>query len=197
MHALCDVARLLLLRRGQVCAIDPDPVPLGQPCEVEADHKSTGLDLRERGAVCWDVMDNGIGTCMALCGEPYEDPTCPTRTQCYQDKDGVADICLPDCEPLDDTCPIGCGCYLGIWGFSCRPDLSGDEGERGDPCDGVQMCKSGLSCREGAIEDCAAQSCCTPYCELNGTETQCAEGEACVSDGYLEWLELGRCIWQG
>ena len=84
------------------------------------------------------------------------------------------------CDPIDDTCPPGCGCYFAGGEFNCFLDVSGDEGAPGDPCDSVLACDPGHFCLEAElVPACEWDGCCAAHCDLEADDP-CGDGLSCV-----------------
>ena len=159
--------------------VSPDPRAPGQPCLVE-DSAVSGIDDCERGAMCWDVDAGTLeGTCVAMLLGSGRHPICANPIGVPSLSAGhELTICLPSCHPLHDDCERGRGCYPREDGFACMPDVSGDTGDFGDPCEFPNVCRSGLACVAGDIvPNCAGLGCCAPYCDLDAPA--CPQGTTC------------------
>lgn len=156
------------------------PGAVGQPCTVEGSGVS-GLDDCERGAMCWDVdPQTNEGTCVAMItGSPVRPICADPMTSGTVSGDGVLNLCLAGCRPLQDDCPAGQGCYPFGDRFSCAPDTSGEGGNAGDACEFINACSSGLACiGADALPDCSLSAgCCSPYCDT--TRPVCPDGLTC------------------
>jgi hypothetical protein len=83
--------------------LDANPVPVGEPCEVEGSGVS-GIDTCENGAFCFHVdPDSNEGVCVEVCGGSEDDPTCVEGT-CIVQFDGVLPLCFVTCDPKDPSC---------------------------------------------------------------------------------------------
>lgn len=136
---------------------------------------SSGIDTCIRGAMCWDVDINNVGTCYALCTGSVETPVCKFPGYCTIGAEGVLNLCFGYCSPLLQDCPVpGEVCYplKDNVGFACGPDASGDAGQSNDECVYVNECKSGLTCADSNFVGMGcppgAMSCCTPFCTFPG-----------------------------
>ena len=128
------------------------------------------------------------GVCVALCvgyeRKCSEDPAscCDPGAACIISNGGVLILCLPACDPLLQDCDAqGEGCYPVGDTFQCAPDLSGDKGMPGDPCESVTDCDPGTFCGNPAIYpgcDPKAAGCCIPFCELD--MPVCVDGTECT-----------------
>ena len=196
---------------GQKCAPDFDahetrcvdivdePKGLHEPCIAEG----SGLDDCDLAMVCWDLDDDGHGTCHGLCDGP--DATCvDPNAHCVLCQDCIVGLCLPGCDPLLHECDPGEVCIPGTTGdgdFLCALDASGDEGQTHDPCEFANACDDGLLCApsDSAVEcDPNFSGCCQPFCDLDLPNPCTGAGQICspiFADGQapagLE--ELGFC----
>ena len=134
----------------------------------------SGIDSCVKGAVCWDLDQNGIGTCQALCTGTPKAPKCEPPATCSLDN-GTLIVCL-GCNPLlQDCADPSDGCYQLNNGFVCAPDVSGDKGQANDPCEFLNQCNKGLRCAEVALAgkgcEWGSSGCGTPFCKF--TESVC------------------------
>lgn len=167
--------------------IDPNPDPIGSPCTTEGGGVS-GVDSCEKGAMCWGIdSQTGEGTCVGLCTCSPDQPICTTpNTTCVITNDGVLNLCLPVCDPLD---PQACGdaevCLnnpLDGKFFICIIDASGDEGQTGDPCQFANACDPAHACLSPEVFpgcDMLEPGCCVPYCDLDAPD--CPQGTSCTA----------------
>jgi hypothetical protein len=142
----------------------------GDACQVEGSGVS-GIDDCDIGLMCWDVDENGEGTCVSMCTGSAEAPLCddPADT-CVIANDGVLNLCLLTCDPLLQDCGEGSACYGAGDSFACAPDASGpDAGTYGTPCEYTNACDPGLFCAAAeAVPDCAdSVGCCSEFCDLD------------------------------
>ncbi|MEZ4452468.1 MAG: hypothetical protein R3B09_23595 [Nannocystaceae bacterium] len=168
--------------------VDPDPDKIGEPCTVVGSGGS-GLDSCEKGAMCWNVdPESGAGVCVGLChGDPAQcgrDPAscCPDGLRCTISSMAVLILCLQPCDPLAQACEgPDDGCYPVNGSFQCAPDVSGDQGAAGDPCEFVNACDPATFCGDPSYPGCDpdAIGCCVPFCDLG--DPQCVDGTACVA----------------
>lgn len=165
----------------------------------------TGLDDCALGSICMrldDGTDNGI--CVPQCEGTAESPTCDDAGRtCMIGNDGVMTLCMENCDPTQQGCPAGMGCYP-FDPYICWPDFSGEFGAYGDVCMWGNACDPGLLCyAPEAVPDCAGSACCTQYCNLDAPDpdAEClgqAEGQLCqpfeFGDGPVAGLEhVGVC----
>ena len=144
----------------------------GQPGDAcIAESVAAGLDDCAKGAMCWDVDDMGMGTCVALCTGTADAPICPDQGFCTIANDGALNLCLPACSPLLQDCSEGNACYPVGDAFTCAPDASGDTGIANDPCEFINVCEAGLMCADAAFVGMGcpqgSTGCCTPFCDLS------------------------------
>jgi hypothetical protein len=144
----------------------------GQPGDdCVAESVVDGLDDCAKGAMCWDVDDQGNGTCFEQCSGSARAPFCANMGLCTISGDGVLNLCLPTCSPLLQDCKVGDACYPVIDHFTCAPDSSGDAGQVNDPCEFVNVCDPGLMCADAGFVGAGcpegATGCCTPFCDLS------------------------------
>jgi len=144
---------------------------VGDECRTES--VASGQDSCEKGAMCWAVNAEGIGTCVALCTGSPEAPVCGGDITCTIANEGAINLCLANCDPLLQDCLAdGEACYPVAGSFTCAPDASGEEGQANDPCEFINVCDKGLMCADtafvGAGCDPASKGCCTPFCEFPG-----------------------------
>jgi len=180
--------------------VDADPDGIGEPCTVEGGGVS-GLDSCVKGAMCFGVGDDNMGTCIEQCTCSLENPVCTTQnTTCSITNDGVLALCLPICDPLDvGACGVGDVCISSGQFFICVIDASGSEGGVGENCQFANGCDPGNFCgnNSGVFADCDDFACCTPFCDL--TAPQCPQGTACTP-WYKEGTapkcfdDVGACI---
>ncbi len=142
----------------------------GEPCTSESSTRGlNGIDSCVEGAMCWDLNEEGVGSCVALCAGSLEAPVCPDGFCTLGGE--VLNLCLGTCDPLLQDCDDPADlCIPNGDNFSCVLDNSGEEGQAGDPCEFANACDKGLICLDpatgGAGCDAAAGGCCTPFCEF-------------------------------
>lgn len=175
----------------------------GDMCTSE--EGGSGIDSCIKGAICWGLNMDNVGTCVAQCTGSAEAPVCDAPTFCYSAGDDVLHLCLKDdCDPLQQDCLLLTEvCYPFGDGFICTVDDSGAEGQANDPCEFTMVCDKGLMCADAAIVGmgCAPGStgCCTPFCKFSeGTcpnpDQQCVQyfdpSQLPPNDPYLD---IGFC----
>ncbi len=57
--------------------------------------KGDGVDSCIKGAICWGVSREGMGTCVALCTGSWEAPVCENTAFCTISGLGLINLCLP------------------------------------------------------------------------------------------------------
>ncbi|MEZ4447834.1 MAG: hypothetical protein R3B09_00055 [Nannocystaceae bacterium] len=164
-----------------------DPKAPGEPCTVEGWHYS-GIDDCAEGAICWHVDPETLeGLCVAFCAGPDGEDGClaDIASCCPPDKvcegNRVFGLCVIPCRPLGDQCYPGEVCYPVGDAFTCAPDVSGEMGAAGDPCEFLNVCDPGSFCgNPSAYPGCDpnAAGCCIPFCDLKAPT--CADGTVCT-----------------
>lgn len=84
------------------------------------------------------------------------------------------------CDPLEQDCEPGMGCYVGDADAPFRCEPIGWGIVEGEPCTYPNDCLPGLVCLAGVLQpDCTeAIGCCVKFCDLN--ESLCPPGTACL-----------------
>jgi len=144
----------------------------GEPC-FAPEGGTSGLDDCAKGVMCWDVDENKVGVCVALCGGVPETPICPKDGPCFISGEGWLNLCLPECDPLVQDCMDEEDvCIVDGSGFFCVPDASGADGQANDACEFDGACDEGLTCLDpveaSSACDPRALGCCQPFCEFPG-----------------------------
>jgi hypothetical protein len=149
-----------------------NPAQPGDECFVEGNGVS-GVDNCDLGSYCWDVDEENVGACVALCKGNPEAASCDDPTKaCAIYNEGVLNLCLDACDPLAQDCPTTDDLCIGNPsgdGFLCVIDASGEEGQQHDPCEYANSCDPGLLCLNAtAANECDpnASGCCEPFCDL-------------------------------
>lgn len=153
------------------CVEVADPArQVGDPCQAEGG--VVGLDDCDHGLLCWQLDEDGQGTCIPLCTGSPGAPSCGDGLQCDVSNGGLLPLCLTTCDPLTKDCPEGQICIPSQAElFVCDADVSGDLGGFGDPCEFLNVCDPGLLCVASSnVPGCGAPGCCTPYCDLSAPE---------------------------
>ncbi|MCR9162509.1 MAG: hypothetical protein ACE37F_19270 [Nannocystaceae bacterium] len=169
------------------CAPLPDdPAQRGDPCTVEGSAVS-GIDTCDAGLICWNVDPETLtGACIDFCDAAY---SCEVEGEtCSVYNDGAMPLCLPSCNPLEDECGEGNGCYPDSQGtFVCIREgenlyLSGDAFH--------PHCPAGSFLHEDA---------CVAFCDVTD-DLACDEGESCepyyamASTPPIGLEDVGYCL---
>ncbi len=149
----------------------------GEPCVYTGVVDATD----DCDATSWCFTAEGAGICHSFCTGSLEFPECPAGFQCLLDADGDINVCLQDCDPLVQDCGDDLVCVWTGSNFACV--IPAQNLPVGEPCVFANDCELGLQCIEGAVPDCAGQTCCTPFCEVSLGDGQCGAlpGTACVA----------------
>lgn len=174
--------------------LDDAPGQAGDACTVEGSGVS-GVDDCDAGLMCWNVDENGQGSCVPMCTGSADAPLCddPADT-CVIANDGVLNLCLPACDPLLQDCDEGSACYGAGTSFACAPDASGpDLGLYGDACEYTNACDPGLFCAAaGAVPGCEGSlGCCSEFCDLDAPNPDGACGGSALGQICEPWFAEG------
>jgi hypothetical protein len=164
-----------------VCVpVAANPKQLGEPCEIY--ENTVGHDDCDISLFCTpNVRDQyTAGTCIAQCTGSSAAPQCPDSMVCLGGRGGTYNACHPRCDPVTQSdCATG-ACYSFSEGFLCSLEGVGTAGE---PCSGNTSCIRGYRCEiAAATTGCAAESCCTAYCDLSAPA--CTGDQTCVDNVY-------------
>jgi hypothetical protein len=170
----------------------------GEPCTYAGPVEST--DDCDATGWCWDVDDNGEGLCHAFCGGTPDTPECPPMSECLVSGNVTISICLPNCDPLEQDCAEGEGCYWTGSNFHCA--IIVDNIPTGEPCGYINDCQPGDFCVDGTVlTDCDGASCCANFCDLEIGDSQCAAVPETVCVSFFEvgmappeYEHVGLCI---
>ncbi len=147
---------------GAVC-VQAGEDQLGEPCEFNPDVLEDSCD---------EQLACVAGTCMELCEGNINDPVCElSEAECLLAEPNTP-LCAPYCDPTPDNqfCELGVftHCVPSENEFICVPP-SGVEAGLSEQCAASKDCKAGYMCLDGvSVPDCDWDSCCTPYCDLDG-----------------------------
>ena len=183
-----------------------DPKGPGEPCTA-IESPVSGLDDCALGGMCWKVDPETLeGTCIALCQGDYDlcqsEPAscCPEGQLCQIGR--VLPLCITPCQPLEASCGDGEVCIPTNDTFQCAPDLSGEMGAVGDPCEFVNTCDHGTFCGDASIFpgcDPMVVGCCVPFCDLKAPA--CPQGTECTAwfeeEAPMGYETLGACVLPG
>lgn len=141
---------------GLMCG---DPVTCGIGLDQCKDGKCTPSDVLEQ--------DDWNGN------EPVL--PCPADMTCVGYVPAILMLCTPSCDPLQQDCPTGERCSPvsnPAPGYACFDDVSGADGQAGEPCTMLNGCDPGLVCVfADDTTPCGGDVCCTPYCDVNEPNT--------------------------
>jgi hypothetical protein len=184
--------------------IPPDPVGPGEACTV-AEHPTSGLDNCDAASMCYDVNPDTLkGVCVEFCyGDIYPYECTNPLAQCHWANDGALAICLTACDPMDQDCQDGQGCYPQKDWFECDYDDSNDMDAVGATCVEHQECPEGLFCAPGAYAPtCDGDKCCAEFCDPYEETNKCwgkNEGVVCIPlaalpNGPAPTDDIGVCV---
>lgn len=151
----------------------------GAGCLVE-ESATSGIDSCVPGAMCWDVGQNLTGTCYALCTGTPEAPVCPPGSTCFVTNEGSVNVCVIDCDPLEDDCATGHVCVPDAnLQFICLPP--GGDLPVGSQCEFTNACAPGLVCESSTLMPSTCPDtklgCCLQYC--NTDKADCPDPLTC------------------
>ena len=157
----------------------PEPAQVGEPCAV-AGTAASGIDNCDTLQLCFDIDDRNNGTCVGFCSGAREDLVCPTGLSCAVTNDGLLALCRPPCDPLQQACADGQGCFPTVAGaFVCMPAPS-EAIASPHTCHLSGGCEPGTICRTpDTVPGCDDEGgCCSPYCDL--TDPTCPASSTCI-----------------
>src|SRR5262249_25222320 len=138
-----------------------------------------GLDDCDLGLLCWQLDENGHGTCIPMCTGTLDQPMCEEGLICDI---SPGELLAPALQARAPLAPRGDDRQI------VRPDVaqrvrsgdaSGDVGAYGEPCEYLNVCDLGLLCVASAnVPGCVTAGCCTPYCDLKLMDPQQCPGWA-------------------
>ncbi len=150
----------------------------GGGCTAE-ESGTSGRDSCVKGALCTNVDPNLLtGICVSLCGGNAENPTCNPGTGCLSTNEGVINLCVQRCDPLDENaCDlIGQACIDNEGQFLC---IESGGYTRGAVCEYLNDCAEGLYCGSSTAEYCKGSGgCCLEYCDTAAADG-CVDPDAC------------------
>ena len=166
-------------------AVDADPDGVGEPCTAEGGGV-LGIDSCDGASMCFGAdVEMGQGSCYAFCTGNENNPGCPAMSECLLGGNGVLNICIPGCDPLEPNgCAAGEVCVPNYGDtFSCALGLGDRAAGHLEPCKFRNSCAEGLFCAAGGIDaSCDADGdCCAMYCDL---AAPACEGEAACAPYY-------------
>ncbi|MEZ4383301.1 MAG: hypothetical protein R3A79_18375 [Nannocystaceae bacterium] len=172
-----------ILPDGVKCVDEhPNPDGVGEPC-MNLGNFGSGEDTCVKGAMCFDLDNDGAGSCVAHCSGIPEDPQCPSEETCVTFFDPPVPLCFASCDPFLQDCPEGEGCYMdapniGSEGFVCMPTVlaPNENGDYGDLCYNQAGCAPGFSCIwPENVPNCKYEYCCSPWCDLEVNPELCTD----------------------
>lgn len=176
----------------------PNADGIGEPCTVTGNFGS-GDDSCIKGAMCFDIDNNGEGSCVGHCSGEPETPICQKSNEtCVTFFEPPVPLCFTACDPLVQNCPEGEGCYmdapvLGSEGFVCMPTVlaPNENGDYKDLCYNQAGCAPGFSCIwPKNVPNCKYEYCCSPWCDLELNPEICGELDATLE--CVPWYEPGN-----
>ncbi|MBV1857047.1 MAG: hypothetical protein KUG77_01455 [Nannocystaceae bacterium] len=184
--------------------VSSEPGQPGEPCTME-DYDASGLDSCAAGSMCYNVTEETLqGTCFALCEGTLGNPSCAdSDALCDIQYNGALPLCKQPCDPLEDSCPEGEGCYPfgDFTNFSCaldKSDVTDVPGLAGDECEFINHCAPGLVCFEQPFFfgcDTDLFGCCTEFCDL---DDPAPDGGCSLADQVcIPWHLEGEVVPEG
>ncbi len=179
----------LRYRVRQCVSVGPDAGLAGDVCSPGG-----GFDGCDFGLMCYLVSpDTQDGICTPLCEGTQDMPTCDVpQTACLDD----VPVCMAQCDPF---APEACGARETC---ACTdptgPCLCVQQwlvpAESLESCELPGECADGLACAPAENLDCNGESCCTPYCELEGPDAcpNLEVGQVC-SPLFDDQSDIGVC----
>jgi hypothetical protein len=171
----------------------------GEPC-TSSGHQE-GLDDCDETSSCWNLNEiDGelVGLCHPMCaGNPDDDLQCLEGSYCEMWGQSGITLCVWHCDPFAQNCAHGTACYFDHPLFSCF--FPGDAPANA-PCGDIPQCAEGLVClNEFALPDCEADACCSPICDTDLGDEQCAAvpGTSCVAiwpESVPGYERAGFCV---
>ena len=153
---------------------------VGEPCTYDGSMLAT--DDCDGSGMCWNVDQDGNGTCHSFCTGTPDNPMCPEKSSCLISGDATIVLCVPNCDPIVQDCNEGLGCFWDGWGFSCIFTIP-ESIPSGQPCGYINDCAPGNLCTDAsALPACEGSACCSPFCDLGLDPVPCEAlpGTSCV-----------------
>jgi hypothetical protein len=172
----------------------------GDPCIYDGTAAST--DDCGADTWCWNVNEEGIGSCTEFCTGTPDDPICEPGYGCSIANEGSITLCLLSCDPLLQDCPgASDSCFYDFSGnFVCA--FFTQNLPTGEPCGFINDCIGGDICLGAdVLPECAGASCCAEFCDLS--DPTCSVGgtecTAFFEDGTAPppYVDVGVCIIPG
>jgi len=170
---------------------------IGEECNVIGNFGS-GDDTCVKGSMCFDIDNNGEGSCVGHCSGTPELPVCQKSEEvCVTFFDPPVPLCFVSCDPLIQNCPTGEGCYMdapniGSEGFVCMPTVLAptENGDYGDLCYNQAGCAPGFSCIwPENVPNCKFEYCCSPWCDYESDPSVCSDLDETME--CVPWYEEG------
>ena len=132
---------------------------------------------------------------LELCQGSFDAPSCDAANLCGIVSE-VHGLCNESCNPLQQDCPNDLMCMTTETGAVCVPDVSGELGGDGDPCEFSNQCDPGFACIPPQfVPGCAGAGCCAPYCDLSGPDCGGLVCQPAFQDPAPAGLEeVGICV---
>ncbi|WP_106087811.1 hypothetical protein [Enhygromyxa salina] len=142
----------------------------GEPCTT--DGIVAANDDCDATSFCFGYdQDNAGGRCHPFCTGDITMPECIDGWVCSVPAQGPS-VCVQECDPLADNCGAGSECVWTGSLFTCIDE--GEAAAAGEACMFVNDCASGLLCANSqAVDGCADDGCCTPFCSLMAGDGPC------------------------
>lgn len=121
-----------------------------------------------------------VSLLLAGCASRTIDNETETETGAGTGGDHVLGGDYESCDPLEQDCGGGMGCYVGNADSLFECQLIGWGISEGLPCTDVNDCLPGLLCMPGELQpDCESEwACCARFCDLDAPI--CPSGTACL-----------------
>ncbi len=158
---------------------------VGEPCIL--DNIISSMDNCDEHGQCFNLDNDNNGTCLAFCGCTYEEPACAAGTNCLIGNDASIALCVERCDPLAQDCPPGEACYPSGETLLCSAVATNLP--PGQPCGYINDCAAGTACYQG-IAGCAG-ACCTPFCDIDGDDSECVVLPGTVCEAVYGWAVCG------
>jgi len=185
---------------GVKCVDEPaNADAIGSECVVTGGF-GNGEDSCQKGAICLDLDDDGLATCVEFCSGSLDNPFCMSEDyKCVPLFEPEVPLCFRKCDPLVQNCGDGEGCFmdalmLGSEGFVCMPRVENTAdggGEYGELCIAASNCKPGFSCIwPENLPDCPYIYCCSPWCNIQNGDDDCLAFDSELN--CVPWYEEGQ-----
>jgi len=154
---------------GAKCvAITGDGAP-GESCTAP-EGPTAGVDDCGFGSICFDIDEEGKGTCVEQCTGSLVNPMCPQDHLCEIGQFKHLAVCFRTCDPLLAECPESAACLPQSDAFFCAKGGWNPRSKTNAPCEAQGTCDKGLACLDASTASVACDplmsACCQPYCKL-------------------------------